>query len=50
MQRAQKVHKRINVTFYMLNLRKARRIEPEDAEAAEITNATISERSYQDLA
>ena len=45
----QTVHLSINATFYVLNLATAKRIEPEDTEATEITNAVISERSYMDL-
>ena len=42
----------IKLTFYMLNYDRGvyQRIEPEDAETMVITNATISERSYMDLA
>ena len=45
----QTVHLSINATFYVLNLATAKRIEPEDTEATEITNAVISEHSYMDL-
>ena len=45
----QTVHLSINATFYVLNLATAKRIEPEDTEATEITNTLISERSYMDL-
>ena len=45
----QTVHLSINATFYVLNLATAKRIEPEDTDATEITNAVISERSYMDL-
>ena len=45
----QTVHLSINATFYVLNLATAKRIEPEDTEATEITNALVSERSYMDL-
>ena len=45
----QTVHLSINATFYVLNLATAKRIEPEDTEATDITNAVISERSYMDL-
>ena len=45
----QTVHLSINATFYVLNLATAKRIEPEDTDATEITNAVISKRSYMDL-
>ena len=45
----QTAHLSINATFYVLNLATAKRIEPEDTEATEITNAVISEHSYMDL-
>ena len=45
----QTVHLSINATFYVLNLATAKRIEPEDTDTTEITNAAISERSYMDL-
>ena len=45
----QTVHLSINATFYVLNLATAKRIEPEDTDETEITNAVISERSYMDL-
>ena len=50
--RDQNAHLSIKLTFYMLNYDGGvhQRIEPEDAEAMVITNATISELSYMDLA
>ena len=45
----QTVHLSINATFYVLNLATVKRIEPEDTDSTEITNAVISERSYMDL-